>query len=771
MKGIFIFFCLSNFLVLFLRETEAAQLQSNGIYIVYMGASVSSKGNPRNDRDQILSSLKRKKNAVIHSYSNGFTGFAAYLSEEEAESIAQRPGVVSVFPDPVLQLHTTHSWDFLKYQTAVEIDSNPSSTSGSFSNGTDTIIGILDTGIWPESQSFSDEDMGPIPSQWKGKCMEGQDFTSSSCNRKLIGARYYDEPGSSNTGASGTPRDKNGHGTHVASTAAGIPVKGASYYGLAEGTAKGGSPGSRIAMYRVCTPVGCRGSAILKAFDDAIADGVDVLSLSLGASAGFEQEFSEDPIAIGAFHAVEKGIIVMCSAGNEGPDSKTVVNIAPWILTVAATTIDRDFESDVVLGGNKVIKGGGINFADIQKSPVYPLIYGSSAKPIHTLDDSQARNCVPGSFQDDQVKGKIILCESKDEEYSAQRKFESLKKQGAIGLIMINDDERAVASTFGSSPVAVVTEEDGARILSYINLTSNPVATILPTVVVTKYKPAPVVAYFSSRGPSFSTKNLLKPDIAAPGVAILAAWPGNDTKAAVSGKGPPLYYVLSGTSMSCPHVSGVAATVRSLHPTWSPSAVKSAIMTSAIQTNNLQAPITTNSGSTATPYDIGAGEVSTSGPLQPGLVYETGIADYLQYLCSTGYNKSKINKIASSLPANFSCSINSNSDSVSNMNYPSIAISNLKENESKKVIRTVTNVDQDESVYTALIDAPSGVDVEVEPNKLQFTKNSKKVAYEVTFRLTSSTEKDIFGSITWTNGNYKVRSPFVVSSIEQMPVK
>lgn len=174
--------------------------------------------------------------------------------------------------------------------------------------------------------------------------------------RKLIGARYYDEPGSSNAGASGTPRDKNGHGTHVASTAAGIPVKGASYYGLAEGTAKGGSPGSRIAMYRVCTLDGCQGSAILKGFDDAIADGVDVLSLSLGATAGMEQEFSVDPIAIGAFHAVEKGIIVVCSGGNEGPNSRTAVNIAPWILTVAATTIDRDFESDVVLGGNKVIK-------------------------------------------------------------------------------------------------------------------------------------------------------------------------------------------------------------------------------------------------------------------------------------------------------------------------------------------------------------------------------------------------------------------------------
>lgn len=170
----------------------------------------------------------------------------------------------------------------------------------------------------------------------------------------MIGARYYNTSESSSS--SGSPRDQNGHGTHVAATAAGSPVEGVSYHGLAEGIAKGGSPGSRIAMYRVCSLTGCRGSAILKAFDDAIADRVDILSLSLGSSAGLEPEFSTDPIAIGAFHAVEKGILVVCSAGNDGPDPRSVVNVAPWILTVAATTIDRQFESDVVLGGNKVIK-------------------------------------------------------------------------------------------------------------------------------------------------------------------------------------------------------------------------------------------------------------------------------------------------------------------------------------------------------------------------------------------------------------------------------
>jgi subtilisin family serine protease len=175
-------------------------------------------------------------------------------------------------------------------------------------------------------------------------------------NRKLIGARSYNGPGDDDDGLVNTPRDMNGHGTHVASTAAGIMVPGASYHGLASGTAKGGSLGSRIAVYRICTPNGCAGSSILAAFSDAIKDGVDILSLSLGSPASRISDFKEDPIAIGAFHAVENGITVVCSAGNDGPSEKTVSNGAPWILTVAATTIDRRFESNVVLDKKKVIK-------------------------------------------------------------------------------------------------------------------------------------------------------------------------------------------------------------------------------------------------------------------------------------------------------------------------------------------------------------------------------------------------------------------------------
>lgn len=181
----------------------------------------------------------------------------------------------------------------------------------------------------------------------------------------------------------------------------------------------------------------------------------------------------------------------------------------------------------------------------------------------------------------------------------------------------------------------------------------------------------------------------------------------------------------------------------------------------------MKAPITTDSGSIATPYDYGAGEVTTSGPLQPGLVYETSTIDYLNYLCYSGRSTSAIIDIVKTVPDGFACPKDSNSDYISNINYPSIAISKFNGKESKNVSRTVTNVAGDgEGVYTVSVDAPSGVNVKVIPDKLQFTKNNEKLSYQVIFSSSSATQlkEDVFGSITWTNGKYKVRSPFVLSS-------
>ncbi|KAM0942409.1 putative tripeptidyl-peptidase II [Dioscorea sansibarensis] len=776
-------FLLSDIVTLFLTFfllslANGMEEKKKDVYIVYMGAAshASSPEALTQTHLQLLTSVIKRQEQVklIHSYKHGFSGFAARLSKEEALAISQKQGVVSVFVDPVYQLHTTRSWDFLQLQNSLGIGLtrrvNEADEGSSSIGGEDTIIGLLDTGIWPESPSFSDKGMSPLKKRWKGTCVNADDFNSSNCNMKLIGARAYDTDDSSPFPliSTNSPRDDDGHGTHTASTAAGAAVSDASYYGVAAGTAKGGSPTSRIAMYKVCGDFGCSGSSILAAFDDAIADGVDVLSISLGASRFFRPDFDTDPIAIGSFHAVEKKVIVVCSAGNDGPSAESVVNAAPWILTVAATTIDRKFESDIALGGNNdAIKGEAINFSNLNKSPMYPLIYGGSAKSNSSSStDQSASHCEVESLDQEKIKGKIIVCKHSDDDTSKSLIVDQLKDSGAIGVILVNDQQNSMASTYLDFPVTEIPRQAADELFTYINSTKKPVATILPTIAVTKYKPAPQIAYFSSRGPSSQTKNILKPDIAAPGVNILAGWPLRNLSSNVPpGQKPSGFNLLSGTSMSCPHVAGVAANVKSWNPDWSPAAVRSAIMTTAILMNNNKTQLTTDSGSAATPYDFGAGEVNPTAALQPGLVYDAGPEDYLLFLCNYGYNTSTIKAISNSTLAGFECPKNSSKDLISSLNYPSIAVSNLQGQEKMTVSRTLTNVGAEEEItYTVSVQAPVGVDVKVVPEKLQFTKKNKKLSYQVTFSVKDSLTSELFGWITWSDGKQRVRSPYVISS-------
>lgn len=221
-------------------------------------------------------------------------------------------------------------------------------------------------GIWPESESFRDEGMGPIPSRWKGICQHGVRFNSTNCNRKLIGARWFSKGVDHELGNSinitenlefRSPRDGIGHGTHTASTAAGYFVKKANYRGLATGLARGGAPLARLAIYKACWALisgACSDADILKAFDKAIHDGVDIISLSVGNDIPlFSYVDLRDSISIASFHAIAKGITVVCSAGNDGPFAQTVSNTAPWLITVAASTIDRAFPTAIILGNNQ----------------------------------------------------------------------------------------------------------------------------------------------------------------------------------------------------------------------------------------------------------------------------------------------------------------------------------------------------------------------------------------------------------------------------------
>ncbi|MCL7049788.1 hypothetical protein MKW94_023168, partial [Papaver nudicaule] len=344
------------------------------LYVVYMGSKTNEE-NPEdifNQNHQLLAQIhggshEEAQASHVYSYVHGFKGFAAKLTEEKASEIARLPGVVSVFRNSKRILHTTHSWDYMGI-----LDDEAMEVPGySTKNQENIIIGFIDTGIWPESPSFSDHGMPPVPRTWKGKCQAGEGFNSSFCNRKLIGARYYlsgveyeEDPVAKKQYNS--PRDSSGHGSHTASTAAGRYVENVNYKGLAQGGARGGAPMARIAVYKTCWDSGCYDVDLLAAFDDAIKDGVHVLSLSLGPESP-QGDYFNDAISIGSFHAASHGILVVSSVGNEG-NQGSASNLAPWMITVAASSTDRDFTSDIMLGNGSNLTGESLTLSQMNSS-------------------------------------------------------------------------------------------------------------------------------------------------------------------------------------------------------------------------------------------------------------------------------------------------------------------------------------------------------------------------------------------------------------------
>ncbi|XP_072990472.1 subtilisin-like serine-protease S [Typha latifolia] len=749
--------CRMLHLLLFIVLAEIKLCCPSKVYVVYMG----NKGS--NSPDKYLSRTHQMLTAVhggsaekarashVYSYSKSFKGFAAKLSKEQASQMAEMPGVVSVFPNLKHNLHTTHSWDFMGLATDEAMEIPGFSTK----NQENVIIGFIDTGIWPESPSFSDEGMPPVPLRWKGQCQAGESFTKTSCNKKVIGARYYlhgyeaEEESSlliSNSDKSikfKSARDSSGHGSHTASIAAGRFVNNMNYHGLAAGGARGGASLARIAVYKTCWDSGCYDADILAAFDDAIRDGVDIISISLGPNSPQGDYFS-DAISVGSFHAVRHGILVVSSAGNSGARS-TVTNLAPWLLTVAASSTDREFTSDIILGDGRRIMGESLNTYKMKTSA---RIMSASEASGHYFTPYQSSFCLEGSLNKTKARGKIIICHhSGSPSESRLEKSIVVKKATGVGMILIDEVESDVAVPF-VIPAVTFGRAVGRRILSYVNHTRYPRSLILPTKTILGSRQAPRVAAFSSKGPNSLTPEILKPDIMAPGLNILAAWSPAVKKMN--------YNILSGTSMSCPHVTGLVSLIKAVHPLWSPSAIKSAIMTTANVLDKNGNPITADpKGRTANPFDYGSGFPDPSRILDPGLVYDAQATDYKAFLCSIGYSDKSLRTITGD---NSICS--TSQPTASGLNYPSITVPDLKI--SYSVNRTVTSVGRANSVYRALVSAPRGINVTVVPKVLAFRNYGQKRSFIVHFRATVPFKDYSFGSLSWVSKRYHVTSPLVV---------
>ncbi|KAL4610693.1 hypothetical protein ACB092_08G068800 [Castanea dentata] len=669
------------------------------------------------------------ENFLLRSYKRSFNGFVAKLTDLERQKLASRKEVVSVFPSKTYQLHTTRSWDFIGLSGTVERNAAAESN---------VTVGFIDTGIWPESESFNDDGFGPPPKKWKGECKGGKNFT---CNNKIIGARYY-----SSSNESKTARDDIGHGSHTASTAAGNKVKDVSFYGIAQGTARGGVPSARIAAYKACYPDGCEDASILAAFDDAIADGVDIISISLGPNLP-ASDFSHDAVAIGAFHAMEKGILTSQSAGNSGPDKATVGSISPWILSVAASSTDRQIIDKVVLGNGKTLAGIGINGFSLNGT-TFPLVDGKNAVVSECSDSSF---CIVGCLNSTLVKGKIVLCDK-------PRGDDGASSAGAVGSILKNEPFDYDASIF-LLPASSLSVDRHDIVASYINSTKEPRATILKSEAV-KDRNAPKIASFSSRGPNIFAPEILKPDITAPGTEILAAYsPIASPTSYDEDKRRVKYSILSGTSMACPHASGVAAYVKTFHPNWSAAVIKSAIMTTASPMNATK--------SLAAEFAYGSGQINPTKAVDPGLVYDASKEDYINLLCSLGYDEKDVRLISGD---NSTCPKVSTKTLARNLNYPSMTAM-VKPSKSFNVTfhRTVTNVGYANSTYTATTFTISKVKIVVEPEVLSFKSLYEKKSFVVSVtggqRVLPTDYSMASSSLVWSDGSHSVRSPVFVFAL------
>ncbi|KAL2974113.1 hypothetical protein AAZX31_14G084800 [Glycine max] len=678
---------------------------------------------------------------ILYTYKHVAHGFSTRLTPEDADTLSKQPGILSVIPELKYKLHTTRTPSFLGLDKATTL--LPASEQQS-----QVIIGVLDTGVWPELKSLDDTGLGPVPSTWKGQCEIGNNMNSSNCNRKLVGARFFSKGYEAALGPidttteSKSARDDDGHGSHTLTTAAGSVVPEASLFGLASGTARGMATQARVAVYKVCWLGGCFTSDIAAGIDKAIEDGVNVLSMSIGGSL---MEYYRDIIAIGSFTATSHGILVSTSAGNGGPSQGSLSNVAPWITTVGAGTIDRDFPAYITLGTGKTYTGASLYRGYL---------------------------CLQDSLIPEKVSGKIVICERGGN--PRVEKGLVVKLAGGAGMILANSEaygEELVADSH-LLPAASLGQKSSEILRNYVSSSPNPTAKIAFLGTHLQVQPSPVVAAFSSRGPNALTPKILKPDLIAPGVNILAGWTGAVGPTGLTVDSRHISFnIISGTSMSCPHVSGLAAILKGAHPQWSPAAIRSALMTTAYTSyKNGETIQDVSTGQPATPFDYGAGHVDPVAALDPGLVYDANVDDYLGFFCALNYSSFQI-KLAAR--RDFTCD-SKKVYRVEDFNYPSFAVplettsgigGGSDAPKTVKYSRVLTNVGAPGTYKASVVSLGDlNVKIVVEPETLSFTELYEKKGYMVSFRYTSMPSGTTsFARLEWTDGKHRVGSPIAFS--------
>ena len=729
---------------------------------------------------------------LIYRYRFGLNGFAAKMHPAQAHKLASLPEVLHVWEDEVRPLATNYSLDFLDLFNRTEGLRGPAGLDGE-----DIVIGVIDSGIAPEHPALKDTQEADRPSLcrgdwaensllgrwlcrryakrddklvyeplegWNGACVAGEQFEATDCNNKLIGARWFvdgaDAGGPIDDGEIRSARDVDGHGTHTATTAAGNKVK-ASIFGRFIDRIQGIAPRARIAVYKACwlrpgdLRASCNTSDLANAIDMAVADGVDVINYSVGSA--LDRLTAPDDLALMA--AAKAGVVAVVAAGNEGPNLGTVGSPAggPWVIAAAASSREgkssieaMEVTAPASIAGKYAVKEANFTPQLLDTGPIDGDLLLADDND-ETLDDGTTGTtsdaCQP-LVNDSAMAGKIALIQRGGCDFDV--KVANAADAGATAALVYNiaGDPIVMNGTSGLSdiPALMVGQADGNLFLAEIDAGNTITVKLDKQLFINESDTGNRMAVFSARGPG-PDGDILKPDVTAPGINILAGFTP-DAANAMPGEN---FAYLSGTSMSTPHVAGVAALLLEAHPDWTPAAVKSALMTSARQ------DITTDDGETpAHPFDFGAGHIVPNAATKPGLVYDVSNDEYDAFACGTAspaVSQARCDELA---VAGFSFA-------AADLNQPAISIGRLANQ--RTVTRRVTNVSDEAASYTASVEAPSGIGVTIEPAVLT-VQPGESAEFDVTVSVQSG-PLDLwrFGSIAWVNNEQTVYSPLAIRPI------
>jgi len=762
----------------------AATQPTEGRRFVYQAEAVQAYVSYLEGKQKSVASIVANA-PVIATYTTVLNGMALSLTDAEVQTLRASPLVADIQADEPRQLLTTTTSDFLGLSAPGGLWSQ--TVGGNLNKGENIVIGIIDSGIWPENPAFADRVDGTgapthdlngtqvygAPAGWGGGCVPGTGFNPAiHCNNKLIGARpfnagfkanqpnlhwtdFADSPRDSTSGGPAGNSGHGGHGTHTASTSGGNSLNPVTINGAAAGNASGMAPRARISAYKVCwtfpnaaatdgtgSQNTCYSSDSVAAIDRAVQDGVNVLNYSISGS----QTSVNDPVEQAFLRAANAGVFVAASAGNSGPGN-AVAHVSPWLTTVAASTHDRGFRAGVTLGNGSSYFGASASTVSLASTALVRAdengIGGGNANLCYSAGAPAGQVLLDPA----KVAGKVVICMRGGN--ARVDKSQAVKDAGGVGMIMVDQGASLVTDNH-VIPSVHVTNADGLLIKAYALAQGNAATAALSKTAQVKL-PAPIMAGFSSRGPNMGDANMLKPDLTAPGVDVIAGVTADLTMAekdaVAAGTLTPRadFASYQGTSMSSPHVAGLGALLKQAHPTWSPAAIKSALMTTG---SNTLSDGLTGMENGMLPWAQGAGHVNPNLATNPGLVFVNSNIDWIRYQC-------KVNKAAVS-PAS-DCTTHGTLDETYNVNLPSITVGAVTG--STTVTRKVTNVGGATATYTPTMVAPTGFTAVVTPSSLTVANGATGT---FTVKLTAAGAAENvwgYGSLTWSDGTHNVKIP------------